>query len=213
MKIGYMRISTGGNSKSEEGQKREKQSFDMQHDALIAAEVAEDQIYQDRLSGKNTERPGLIACLKALREGDTLVVWRLDRLGRDLKHLIETIDDLTRRGVAFQCLTGLQVDTTSPTGRFMLQVFGGLAEFERELIRERVMAGLESARLRGRKGGRKNVLTPAKLRTAQAAMTHRDTSVADLCGELKIAVSTLYMYVKPTGELTDKGAALLSKHR
>ncbi len=201
MKLGYMRVSKGNGA----------QSLDLQRDALIAAGVEADSIYEDKASGKKDDRPGLAACLKALREGDVLVVWRLDRLGRNLKHLIETVDDLTKRGVGFQCLTGLQVDTTTPTGRFMLQVFGGLAEFERELIRERVMAGLSAARARGRKGGRKPIFTPSKLRRAQAAMAHRDTSVVALCEELQVSRAALYKYVAPTGELTEEGERLLGR--
>ena len=127
-----------------------------------------------------------------------------------MKHLIETVDDLGKRGIGFQCLTGLAVDTTTPTGRFMLQVFGGLAEFERELIRERVMAGLNAARARGRKGGRRHVFTPVKLRIAQAAMSRRDTSVAALCKEIGVSTSTLYSYIAPQGELTARGKALLA---
>ena len=181
-------------------------------DALLKAGIEPGNIYEDRASGKKDDRAGLAACLKALRQGDVLVVWRLDRLGRNLKHLIETVDDLGKRGVGFQCLTGLAVDTTTPTGRFMLQVFGGLAEFERELIRERVMAGLNAARARGRKGGRRHVFTPAKLRIAQAAMSRRDTaqwpSVAAMCQELGISTSTLYLYVGPQGELTERGKLL-----
>jgi DNA invertase Pin-like site-specific DNA recombinase len=199
MKIGYMRVSKANGA----------QTLDLQRDALVEAGVEPEAIYEDQASGKRDDRPGLAACLKALRHGDVLVVWRLDRLGRNLRHLIETVDDLTKRGIGFQCLTGLQVDTTTPTGRFMLQVFGGLAEFERELIRERVMAGLAAARARGRNGGRKFALSPAKLRRAQAAMQHRDTSVAELCEELGISRATLYRHVTPEGALTDNGKRLL----
>jgi DNA invertase Pin-like site-specific DNA recombinase len=198
-KIGYMRVSKGNGA----------QTLDLQRDALLAAGVEPGHIYEDKASGKADDRPGLAACLKALREGDTLVVWRLDRLGRNLKHLIETVDDLSARGVAFRCLTGLQVDTSTPTGRFMLQVFGGLAEFERELIRERVNAGLEAARARGRKGGRPSAFTKAAIRRAQAALQHRDTNVMELCKELGVSKSTLYRNLTPDGKLTVHGEKLL----
>ena len=209
MKIGYMRVSTSGRSHTEEEQKREKQVFDLQHDALLAAGVDPANIYEDRMSGSKDDRPGLSSCLKALRKGDVLVIWRLDRLGRNLKHLISTVDDLTTRGIGFKCLTGVDIDTSTPTGRLVLTIFAGLSEFERELIRERTMAGLTAARARGRKGGRKSVFTPSKLRRAQAAMKHRDTSVAELCRELEISRAVLYRYVTPTGELKDVGRKLL----
>ena len=214
MLIGYMRVSNAAKPKNGEELKATRdqaQNFDLQMDALLKAGIEPGNIYEDRASGKKDDRPGLAACLKALRQGDVLVVWRLDRLGRNLKHLIETVDDLGKRGIGFQCLTGLAVDTTTPTGRFMLQVFGGLAEFERELIRERVMAGLNAARTRGRKGGRRHVFTPAKLGIAQASMKSRDpnTSVATLCKEIGVSTSTLYAHIGPTGELTERGKALL----
>ena len=201
MLVGYMRVSKSDGT----------QVSDLQLDALRAAGVGEGAIYEDRCSGSKDDRPQLAACLKALRKGDVLVIWRLDRLGRNLKHLIETIDDLSRRGVGFQCLTGLQVDTTTPAGRFMLQVFGGLAEFERHTIRERTMAGLAAARARGRKGGRKSVFTAAKLRRAQAAMANRDTAVSALCKELGVSTASLYRFVKPDGQLTERGAEFLKK--
>lgn len=198
-KLGYMRISKGNGD----------QSLDLQRDALIAAGVEPGRIYEDKASGKKDDRPGLVACQKALQPGDTLVVWRLDRLGRNLTHLIETINKLNADGIAFKCLTGVDIDTSTPTGRLVLTIFAGLAEFERELIRERVMAGLASARARGRKGGRKSSLTPSKLRQAQAAMQHRDTSASELCKDLGISRTTLYAHVTPTGQLTERGEALL----
>ena len=129
--------------------------LDLQRDALIAAGVGRSHLYEDQASGKKDDRPGLEACLKALREGDTLIVWKLDRLGRNLRHLVNTIHDL---------------DTTTASGRLVFGIFAALAEFERELIRERTIAGLSSARARGRNGGRPYTMTPAKLRLAQAAM-------------------------------------------
>lgn len=141
-----------------------------------------------------------------------LVIWKLDRLGRNLKHLIATVDALTKCGVGFKVLQGNQIDTSTSTGKLNFGLFALLAEFERDVIRESTVAGFAAARARGRKGGRKPVLTPVKLRRAQAAMSHRDTSVSALCEELQVSTSTLYAYVTPAGDLTDKGEALLRKH-
>ena len=212
MKIGYMRISTDKKARSDDARDK-PQTFDMQQDALIADGVAPENIYSDKLSGKKTDRPGLEACLKALRPGDTLVIWKLDRLGREGMHLIKTVLDLDKKGVAFRTLTGVQIDTTVPvTGKFTLYLFAGLAEMEVDQTKERTMAGLAAARARGRVGGRKHKITAAKLRTAQAAMQHRDTSVTDLCKELEISRATLYSYVTPEGALTETGELFLSKN-
>lgn len=131
------------------------QSTNLQRDALIAAGVSLAHLYEDLASGRRDDRPGLAACLKALREGDTLIVWKLDRLGRDLRHLINTVHDLTARSVGLKVLTGhgAAVDTTTAAGKLVFGIFAALAEFERELISERTVAGLISARARGRKGG------------------------------------------------------------
>jgi DNA invertase Pin-like site-specific DNA recombinase len=137
------------------------------------------------------------------------VIWRLDRLGRNLKHLVETVEELGKRGVAFQVLTGAPIDTTTSQGKLMFGIFAALAEFERDVIRERTMAGLTAARARGRVGGRKPVLTPSLLRRAEAAMKKRDTSVTELCKELGVSRTTLYAHVSPEGTLTEKGQALL----
>lgn len=201
MLIGYARVSKADGS----------QSLDLQQDALIAAGVGEDQIYSDLASGKKDERPGLDACLKALRNGDVLVIWKLDRMGRSLHHLVRTVAGLTERGVGLKVLTGqgAQIDTTTAHGRLSFGIFASLAEFESELIKERTMAGLAAARARGRKGGRKFALTKAQVRMAQAAMANRDTSVAELCRELKIKPVTLYRYVDPEGNLRENGKRLL----
>ena len=201
MLIGYARVSKADGS----------QSLDLQRDALIAAGVGEDQIYSDRASGKTDARPGLEACLKALRDGDVLVIWKLDRMGRSLHHLVKTVTSLSERGVGLKVLTGqgAQIDTTTAHGRLSFGIFASLAEFESELIRERTMAGLAAARARGRKGGRKFALTKAQLRMAQAAMANRDTSVSELCRELKIRPVTLYRYVDPEGNLRENGKRLL----
>ena len=201
MNIGYARVSKAGDA----------QSLDLQLDALAAAGVAAAAVYEDRASGKKESRPGLAACLKALRPGDTLVVWKLDRLGRDLRHLVSIVQELTERGVGLRVLTGqgAQIDTSTPAGRLVFGIFAALAEFERELIRERTVAGLEAARARGRRGGRRFALTKAQVRLAQAAMKNRDTSVADLAAELRVKPVTLYRYVGPRGELRENGKQVL----
>ena len=176
MLIGYMRVSKTDGT----------QTTDLQHDALIAAGVAADHIYEDRASGKLDARPGLVAALKSLREDDTLVVWKLDRLGRDLRHLVNTVHDLAKRGVGFKVLSGhgASIDTTTPAGKLVFGIFAALAEFERELISERTKAGLASARARGRSGGAPYKMTAAKLRLAMAAMGQSETKVGNLCNEL-----------------------------
>lgn len=162
MLIGYMRVSKADGS----------QTTDLQRDALIVAGVSPAHFYEDLASGRRDDRPGLAACLKALRKGDALVVWKLDRLGRDLRHLINTVHDLTTRGVGLKVLTGhgAAIDTTTAAGKLVFGIFAALAEFERELISERTVAGLASARARGRNGGRPFKMTAAKLRLAMAAM-------------------------------------------
>ena len=145
MKLGYARISKADGS----------QTLDLQLDALTAAGVASGQVYKDEASGRRDDRPGLEACLKALRSGDVLHVWKLDRLGRDLKHLVTTVRGLSDRGVGLSVLTGqgASIDTTTSSGKLIFGIFAALAEFEGDLIRERTMAGLVAARARGRKGG------------------------------------------------------------
>ena len=152
----------------------------------------------------------MAACLKSLRKGDVLVIWKLDRLGRNLKHLIETVEDLSKRGVNFKVLHGNEIDTSTPTGKLNFRLFAMLAEFERDTIRERTIAGLASARARGRVGGRKPKMTAAKLRLAQAGMASRDTNVASLCEELGVTRQTLYRHVGPNGELRPDGEKLLA---
>jgi len=201
MLIGYARVSKADGS----------QNVDLQRDALIEAGVSDDVIYEDQTSGKGDTRPGFDACIKALRKDDVLVVWKLDRLGRDLSHLVNVVKDLTDREIGLRVLTGqgAQIDTTTAAGRLVFGIFAALAEFERELIRERTIAGLAAARARGRSGGRKFALTKAQVRLAQAAMANRDTSVADLAAELGIKPVTLYRYVGPKGELRENGKRVL----
>jgi DNA invertase Pin-like site-specific DNA recombinase len=140
-------------------------------------------------------------------------VWKLDRLGRNLRHLVNTVHDLTARGVGLKVLTGqgAAIDTTTAAGKLVFGIFAALAEFERELISERTVAGLTSARARGRHGGRPYKMTPAKLRLAAASMGQRGTKVGDLCAELGITRQTLYRHVSPTGELRPDGVKLLAR--
>ena len=200
MLIGYMRVSKMDGS----------QTTDLQRDALVAVGVESGHIYEDRASGKLDARPGLDAALKALREGDTLVVWKLDRLGRDLKHLVNTVHDLATRKVGFKVLSGhgASIDTTTPAGKLVFGIFAALAEFERELISERTKAGLASARARGRSGGAPYKMTIAKLRLAMAAMGQPETKVGELCKELGITRQTLYRHVSPNGRLRPDGEKL-----
>lgn len=203
MLVGYMRVSKADGS----------QVTDLQHDALLAAGVDARHIYEDATSGKRDDRPSLTACLKALREGDTLIVWKLDRLGRDLRHLVNAVHDLTARGVGFKVLTGhgASIDTTTANGKLVFGIFAALAEFERELIVERTRAGLAAARARGRCGGRPYKMTAAKLRLAMAAMGQPETVVGALCAELGISRQTLYRHVDPKGSLRSDGKKLLGK--
>lgn len=203
MLIGYMRVSKADGS----------QATHLQRDALIEAGVDPAHIYEDQASGKREDRPGLANCLKALRSEDTLVVWKLDRLGRDLRHLINTVHELTGRGVGLKVLTGhgAAIDTTTAAGKLVFGIFAALSEFERELISERTQAGLASARARGRKGGRPYKMTAAKLRLAMAAMGKPETKVSDLCQELGITRQTLYRHISPQGELRPDGIKLLSR--
>jgi len=204
--IGYARVSKADGS----------QVIDLQRDALAKAGVdLEHHLYTDAASGTRDDRPGLEACIKALRHGDTLVVWKLDRLGRDLRHLVNLVGDLTKRGIGLKVLAGegASIDTTTANGRLVFAIFAGLAEFERELIVERTKAGLAAARARGRTGGRPFKMTPAKLRLAQAAMGKPETKVAELCAELGITRQTLYRFVGPKSELRNDGQRLLDRRK
>ncbi|MFM0734351.1 recombinase family protein [Paraburkholderia sediminicola] len=175
--IGYARVSTV------------EQTLDLQRDALKAAGAM--TLYEDKASGKTTERPELEHCLKALREGDTLVVWRLDRLGRSLQDLIRIVGELDERRVKLKSLKE-SIDTSGPTGRLVFHMFAALAEFERELIRERTLAGLQAARARGRHGGRPQALDAKQRKAALAMMKNRDMSVAEISRQFGVSRTTLY---------------------
>lgn len=178
--VGYARVSTAD------------QDTALQLDALNSAGCA--RIFEDTLSGAKTDRPGLASALEYVREGDVLVVWRLDRLGRSLPHLIETIKLLESRGVGFQSLTEA-IDTTTSGGRLIFHIFGALGQFERDLIRERTRAGLSAAAARGRKGGRKVVVTPDKLVKAREYLAS-GLNVRETAARLKVGKSTLYEALK-----------------
>lgn len=201
MLVGYARVSKADGT----------QLLDLQRDALIAAGVDEARIYEDRASGRHDHRPGLEACLKALQPGNTFVVWKLDRLGRNLKHLVTTVDELYDRGVGLRVLagTGAEIDTTTANGRLVFGIFATLAEFERELIAERTRAGLAAARARGRMGGRPRKMDPTMLRIAMRAMADRDTVAQDLAERLGMATTTLYRYVNGDGTVKEPGQKLL----
>lgn len=202
MLIGYMRVPKTDGS----------QSTDLQHDALLAAGVDPSKIYVEHVSGRKNDRPQLAARLKGMNAGDTLLVWKLDRLDRDLRHLVNTVHDLTEHGIGFKALTGegVAIDTTTASGKLVFGIFAALAEFERTLISEHTIADLASARARGRTGGRLCKMTPAKVRLAMAAMGQPETRVGGLCEELGVTRQTLYRHVYPTGELRPDGAKLLN---
>lgn len=180
MLIGYARVST------------DDQNLDLQRDALTQAGCP--KLYEDKESGAKAERPGLLMALEVLRDGDTLVVWRLDRLGRSLKDLIALAEKLESRGIAFKSLQE-NIDTSSSGGKLVFHLFGALAEFERNLIRERTQAGLSAARARGRTGGRPKALDPNKRQLAIRLYHERQHSIDDLCRMMGISKPTLYSYL------------------
>ena len=185
--IGYARASTPD------------QKLSLQHDALERAGC--DRVFDDQASGTRTDRPGLAEALAYLRAGDTLVVWKLDRLGRSMSHLIEKIGELATRGIGFRSLTE-NIDTTTPGGMLVFNIFGSLAQFERDLIRERTQAGLRAARERGSKGGRRPVVTPDKLRKARAHIA-AGLTVREAAARLKIGKTALYKALEQT-DTTDR---------
>lgn len=181
MRIGYARVSS------------DDQNLALQKDALQAAQC--ERVYEEKESGGKTDRPELLKLLEVLRQGDTLVVWRLDRLGRSLKHLIEIVEKLEAMGVGFQSLTE-NIDTTTSGGKLVFHIFAALAEFERTLIRERTRAGLKAARSRGRQGGRPKALNTEKQRIAQALRDDPSQDVGAICKTLGISRTTFYRYTK-----------------
>ncbi len=191
MKIGYARVSS------------DDQSRDLQRDALRQAGC--ERIYEEKESGGKVDRPELLRLMEALRAGDTLVVWRLDRLGRSLKHLIETVEQLEAMKVGFQSVTEA-IDTTTSGGKLVFHIFASLAEFERTLIRERTRAGLKAARARGRQGGRPMTLSEDKRRMAQALRDDPKQSVASICKALGITRTTFYRYTQGNGEGSSQGS-------
>lgn len=201
MLVGYIRVSKNDGS----------QTLAPQRDTLIAAGVEPCRIYEDLASGRKDDRPGLNACLKALQPGNTLVVWKLDRLGRDLKHLVTTVDELRNQNIGFQVLAGAgaQIDTTTANGRLFFGIFAALAEFERELIAERTHAGLAAARARGRKGGRPRKMDRSTLIMAMTAMEDPKVNATQVAQRLGITTTTLYAYVNGDGSVKQAGQSIL----
>jgi DNA invertase Pin-like site-specific DNA recombinase len=186
MLIGYARVST------------QDQTLDLQKDGLTKAGC--ERFFTDVAGGGQTDRQGLEEALQFLREGDALVVWKLDRLGRSLRHLIEIVTTLSEKKIGFRSVTE-NIDTTTSGGKLIFHVFGALAEFERDLIRERTQAGLAAARARGRCGGRPKVAaldTQRKVVIAQELYKDKKNSIADICQTLHVSRSTLYRYIHPT---------------
>ncbi len=184
MLIGYARVS------------KNEQNLDLQRDALLKAGCSEGNIFTDKITGTKAERRGLEQALSHLRSGDTLVVWRLDRLGRSLKHLIETITKLQKQNIAFKSITE-NIDTSTATGQLVFHIFGALAEFERNLIRERTIAGLEAARARGRLGGRPELTgTSSKVAMAKKLYGDKTNKISEICKTLHISRATLYRYLR-----------------
>ena len=184
MLVGYARVST------------DDQNLDLQRDALDKAGC--EKTFTDVMSGSQKERTGLQELLAFCREGDTLVVWKLDRLGRSLQHLIETVQELQKRGIGFKSLEE-SIDTTTSGGKLIFHVFGALAEFERDIIRDRTIAGLVSARARGRKGGRPRAMTDTKAEMALTLRQDPSHTVKEICQALHISEATFYRFTHGTG--------------
>ena len=182
--IGYARVSTG------------EQDVQLQVDAMKNAGCAEAHIFVDKASGARSDRPGLDACIAVLQPGDTLVVWRLDRLGRSMPHLVTLVEELLRKNIGFRSLCDGAVDTTTASGELMFNIFSALAQFERRLIQERTRAGLSAARARGRKGGRRPIEpNDPRVKTAKRMHQNRDISIKQICETLKISRPTFYRYL------------------
>ncbi|WP_090747700.1 recombinase family protein [Paracoccus tibetensis] len=201
MLIGYIRVSKSDGT----------QTLAPQRDALLAAGVEPDRIYEDLASGRLDARPGLKECLKSLQPGNTLVIWKLDRLGRDLRHLVTTAEALRDRGIGLKVLAGAgaQIDTTTANGRLAFGIFAAFAEFERELIVERTQAGIAAARARGRLGGRPRKMDRTTLSMALTAMSDPNAVAKEVARRLGITTTTLYAYVNGDGSPKAAGQALL----
>lgn len=183
MLMGYARVST------------QDQKLDLQNDALRKAGCK--KIFEDKASGSHAERPGLNKVLEMLREGDTLVVWKLDRLGRSVKHLVDLVTGLAKQGVHFKSLTDA-IDTGTPSGRFFFNVMASLAQMERELTVERTRTGLEVARKQGRKGGRKRQMTDSKIESAKKLLAN-GVAPKDVAKNLSVSIPTLYRWIPASG--------------
>lgn len=180
MLVGYARVST------------QDQNLELQLDALSAAGC--EKVFVEKASGAQRDRPELKASLEYMRDGDTLVVWKLDRLARSIKQLIETVEGLETRGIGFRSVTEA-IDTTTPGGRLVFHIFGALAEFERSIIRERTQAGLDAARARGRTGGRPKKLSESDLKAAKAMLVAGSLTVQDIAKQLRVSPATLYRHL------------------
>ena len=183
--FGYARVST------------DDQDLSLQIDALQQHGIPKTAIFMDKVSGAKTERPGLTKCLESLTSGDILVVWRLDRLGRSMRHLITLVEDLRSKGIGFRSLNEGAIDTTCASGELIFNIFSALAQFERRLIQERTKAGLAAARARGRQGGRPRVTAAeAKVVLAKKLNADKTLDIDELCKTLRISRSTFYRYVR-----------------
>ena len=187
MQVGYARIST------------EDQKLDLQIDALKRVGIEEDRIYQEQVSGVKTKRPQLAECIRSLRDGDTLVVWRLDRLGRSLPELIKIMTELQDRGIGFRSLNE-SIDTTTSVGKLVFHMLGAVAQFERDLISERTKAGLAAARARGHRGGRKPKVTPKMLKAARTLLADPTTTMQEVASTLGVSRAAIYRAFQREGE-------------
>ena len=182
--IGYARVST------------KEQDLQLQLDALEKAGCSKSKIFIDKISGVKVERIGLNQCLSELKSGDTLIVWRLDRLGRSIHHLVSLIEDLRQKGIGFKSICDGAIDTTTTSGELIFNIFSSLAQFECRLIQERTKAGLDAARSRGKKGGRKKIEnTNPKVLMAKSMHKNHGMSIEDICKTLKISRASFYRYV------------------
>ena len=190
MRVGYIRTSK--KDQNPDLQRRELEDFGC------------EKIFEEQISSRKADRPELRAALEYCREGDELVVWKLDRFGRSLKELIELVNGVRERGIEFVSLRE-SLDTTTPGGKLVFHVFGAVAEFERDIIRERTMGGLEAARARGRKGGRRPVMDEKKLALASKMLKNREIPVGEVCEAVGVSRSTLYRHLKPDGSAREPG--------